>query len=342
MIAAGRALRLTFRSFVTLALLVAAACAAVPPPGPVGAQDVAVQIRSSALPLRLDEPSERRVGRLIWRGGIAMTANSRNFGGWSDLDVSTDGRTLTTISDEGAWLTAIIDYDDKSNLAGLSAGRIGSLRGLDGQPLADKVMADAESMARLPDGSWLIAFERRHRFWRYSTIDATPVPFEGPVELPRQPANGGVEALAALADGRIVAISEELLDKPGSLMGWIGTPAEGGRYTWSTFSYAKTASFKPTALTQLPDGSLATLERHFDGVNVHCRVMRFPLAELKTGATVAATELARLSSSSYLIDNMEGLSATKGPRGETLLWLISDDNFNPLQRNILLLFELAP
>ena len=29
-------------------------------------------------------------------------------------------------------------------------------------------------------------------------------------------------------------------------------------------------------------------------------------------------------------------------RGETLLWLISDDNFNPLQRNILLLFELAP
>jgi hypothetical protein len=28
-------------------------------------------------------------------------------------------------------------------------------------------------------------------------------------------------------------------------------------------------------------------------------------------------------------------------RGETLFWLISDDNFNPLQRNILLLFELA-
>jgi len=30
-----------------------------------------------------------------------------------------------------------------------------------------------------------------------------------------------------------------------------------------------------------------------------------------------------------------------GARGETLLWLISDDNFNPLQRNILLLFELT-
>jgi hypothetical protein len=40
------------------------------------------------------------------------------------------------------------------------------------------------------------------------------------------------------------------------------------------------------------------------------------------------------------VDNLEGLSARTGPRGETLLWLISDDNFNPLQRNILLMFEL--
>ena len=35
------------------------------------------------------------------------------------------------------------------------------------------------------------------------------------------------------------------------------------------------------------------------------------------------------------------LAATTGERGETLLWMIADDNFNPLQRNLLLLFELA-
>jgi hypothetical protein len=55
---------------------------------------------------------------------------------------------------------------------------------------------------------------------------------------------------------------------------------------------------------------------------------------------VQAEELARLASP-YAVDNLEGIAATRGPRGETLLWLISDDNFNPLQRNILLLFELA-
>jgi hypothetical protein len=56
---------------------------------------------------------------------------------------------------------------------------------------------------------------------------------------------------------------------------------------------------------------------------------------------VRATELAFLAAP-YAVDNLEGLAATKGTRGETLLWLISDDNFNPLQRNILLQFELLP
>ena len=36
----------------------------------------------------------------------------------------------------------------------MSGGRIGQLRGLDGAPIRGKVEADAESMARLPDGSW--------------------------------------------------------------------------------------------------------------------------------------------------------------------------------------------
>ena len=65
------------------------------------------------------------------------------------------------------------------------------------------------------------------------------------------------------------------------------------------------------------------------------------IGRLQPGATVHAEELARLASP-YTVDNLEGLAATKGPRGETLLWLVSDDNFNPFQRTLLLLFELAP
>jgi len=327
------------RTLVAFCLLAAACTSASLPPA--GAQERPLDIHSSALSFKLDDPAASSVGQLLWRGGISMKANSPRFGGWSDLHVTPDGRSLTSISDEGAWLTATIDYDAKGNLVGLSNATIGPLRGLDGQPLAGKVESDAEGMARLPDGSWLVAFERHHRFWRYPTLDGTPVPFEGPAEIARQPKNGGIESLTALSDGRVIAISEEYSVRPGTVMGWIGQPTQGGRYAWRTFDYATTPAFSPTAITQLPDGSFATIERAFDFVHgVRCRVMRFEASQLKAGATVRAEELARLALP-YAVDNLEGLAATKGARGETLLWLISDDNFNPLQRNILLLFELA-
>ena len=333
-------MRSAIRSLLGFCLLVAAACAGMPPPAPVGAQPVGLEIRAQPLVLKLDEPGLRRVGKLIWRGGISMTAKSASFGGWSDLHVAPDGKALSSISDEGSWLTATIDYDSEGNLFGLSNGRIGSLLGLDGKPLDSKVMSDAEGMARLPDGSWLVSFERQHRFWRYPTLDSTPTEIEGPADLGQQPNNGGVEAVTALADGRIIAISEEYVVTPGMLRGWVGQPAGGGRYTWQAFDYAKTPDFNPTALVQLPDGSFCLLERAFDMVRgVRVRVMQFDAADVRPGGTVRARELARLAPP-YAADNLEGLSAGRGPHGETLLWLISDDNFNPVQRNILLMFEL--
>ena len=41
------------------------------------------------------------------------------------------------------------------------------------------------------------------------------------------------------------------------------------------------------------------------------------------------------------VDNMEGL-AVVSQGGRTLVYLVSDDNFSPLQRTLLLKFELLP
>mgnify|MGYP003344745691 CR=1 FL=1 len=194
------------RRFFVLGLLAAAACAGTP----ACAQDAALQIKSSSLPFKIDEPQATTVSKLKWRGGISMTANAKNFGGWSDLYVAPDGKTLISVSDEGSWFTAGIDYDVAGNLVGLTGRAIGLLRGLDGKPLPDKAWADSEGMAPMPDGSWIVSFERHHRIWRYPTLDATPTAIEPPADFEQQPNNGGVEALVALKDGSIIAISEEM------------------------------------------------------------------------------------------------------------------------------------
>ncbi len=43
----------------------------------------------------------------------------------------------------------------------------------------------------------------------------------------------------------------------------------------------------------------------------------------------------------FEIDNMEGLSVHRSAAGETVLTLISDDNFSIIQRTLLLQFTLA-
>ena len=57
------------------------------------------------------------------------------------------------------------------------------------------------------------------------------------------------------------------------------------------------------------------------------------------GATLGGKEIAEFSMREN-IDNMEGLALRRGADGKTFLYMISDDNYNPLQRTLLLMFEL--
>ena len=108
----------------------------------------------------------------------------------------------------------------------------------------------------------------------------------------------------------------------------------------------------PFALTDarlLPDGDLLTLERRFDAVNgVGMQMRRIPAADLSRAlaegpASPLDGEVVANLDAGYEIDNMEGLSVRRGPRGETLLYVVSDDNFQrTLQSTLLLMFELRP
>ena len=67
---------------------------------------------------------------------------------------------------------------------------------------------------------------------------------------------------------------------------------------------------------------------------------RIALGAIKPGALVDGPVLFEVDLG-YEIDNMEGLSVHRSADGETVLTLVSDDNFSPLQRTLLLQFTLA-
>jgi hypothetical protein len=337
--------RLALAAFITVGVLVAG------PPMPTvkgdGASD-ALRLRVKSLAFNIEQADARQVGKLTWRGGLVLSAPQAAFGGWSDLWVAADGSALRAVSDEGNWLVARLVHDRSGQLAGLADPQFGRLKGPDGTALRGKTLGDAESLAMLPDGSLLVGFERRHRILRYPAGDerqgaglaGTPQAVEAPTGLAQAPANAGLEAMAALADGSLFLLAEAHIGKPGSTAGWIGTPRAGG-LTWRPFHYALTDDFRPTGAAALADGDIIVAERAVSlAGGWRVRLARLRAAALAPGATVRAEELARLASP-WVSENVEGIAARRGPAGETLLWLISDDNFNIFQHTVLLHFALA-
>ena len=82
------------------------------------------------------------------------------------------------------------------------------------------------------------------------------------------------------------------------------------------------------------------LERRFVApFGFEARLTRVPSAEIVAGARLSGRELARLLPPLSL-DNFEGVAVRPGPAGETLVYLIADDNYLPIQRTLLLQFVL--
>lgn len=342
----GRVMRNAVAAIVAAAVLLVAAPAFADKPTAVlkGVERLAV----SAIPIDFDRDNAGRkeFGKLIWRGGINLYARSSFFGGYSGLIVEPSGKSLLAVSDAGTWLRANIDYDGRK-LKGLIDASIGPVLGRDGKPLATDAERDAEGIALsagdISKGTAYLSFERNHRILRYPFTRERFGPPDGALALPaeakRMSANRGVEAIAPIRAGRLkgtaVAFSERLADKKGNLRGWlIGGPTPGA------IALKVIGGFDLTDAAALPDGGIVVLERRFrysEGVKM--RIRRIAAKELKPGALIVGEVLLE-AHDNLNIDNMEGIAAHRSASGETILTLISDDNFSTLQRTLLMQFAL--
>ncbi|MHC2624075.1 hypothetical protein ACVIW2_006107 [Bradyrhizobium huanghuaihaiense] len=338
--------------FSTLALsrLAQAQAATEPPPRPLQVEHAVAEPASlevNARPIPSFEPRDRsrtRFGSLDYRSGLVLTSPFRGFGGLSGIRLDAKGERFLAISDQGSWFTGRIRYSGKA-MAGLDEVEAAPLLGPEGRPITEKRMWwDSESLTR--DGNVVyVGLERVNQILRYDFakggVRARGEPIPVPSGVRKLPHNKGLEALVFVPKGQplagsLIAFSERGLDADGNLVAFlIGGPTPG------QFSVRRTEKFDISDAVLLPSGELLILERKFSWfTGVDIRIRSIPLKSIAPGALVDGPALFKADLGQE-IDNMEGIDAHVTPEGETVLTLVSDDNFSMLQRTLLLQFTLV-
>ncbi|RDV03793.1 esterase-like activity of phytase family protein [Undibacter mobilis] len=340
------------RTVVVSAVLIALAAA-------VGTFAVAQNLRFAPSPETIEvralpitsfdnrDPARVRFGALEFRGGLELTSSFSAFGGISGL-LMPDHDHLLAITDNGSWLKARLVYND-GRLVNLADAEMAPLLGADGKPLAGRRAYDAESIARLGDSVY-VGIERVDRIVQFAYnshgFAARGEDIRVPNDFNSFAKNASLECLTAPPPGqphagKLVVVTERSLDAAGNHRAFVLDPAaKDGDAGVLRFTVARSDDFDVTDCTILPPGDVLLLERRFSPLRgVAMRMRRVSLAAIKDGALVDGPVLIE-ADLGYQIDNMEGLAVTKNTAGETIVTIVSDDNFSPVQRNLILQFAL--
>src|SRR5215813_9959228 len=265
------------------------------------------------------DSSRRQFGLLEFRGGLVLTSPFKQFGGLSAIKVQADGANFIALSDKGWWLKGRIVYDG-TRPSGIADAQMAPILGPDGLALSSRGWFDTESIAQ-DGGTLYVGIERVNRIVRFDFgkdgLLARGQPIDVPPGVRGLPNNKGLESLVFVPRGLP-----------------LGGPRPG------TFALRRTADYDVSDAALLPSGDLLVLERKFSWTTgLFIRIRRIALLDIQPGALVDGRVLFE-ADLGYNIDNLEGLSVHRGPNGETVLTLVSDDNFSALQRTLLLQFTL--
>ncbi|MDP1027704.1 esterase-like activity of phytase family protein [Sphingomonas sp. KR1UV-12] len=283
-------------------------------------------------PVALDagDPARRRLGALMYLGGAVLTSRDRAFGSFSALAV--EGDRFLLVSDGGHVVRFRMGSDWRARDVRFAELPSGPRTGW------EKRDRDAESLARDPaTGRTWVGFESVNQIWRYGPGGTR---MAAPAAMARWRSNGGAESLARLADGRFVALSESPPYGTAMRVGlvWAGDPTERPEPAFR-FSYIPAPGYDPSDLTELPDGRLLVLERRLAlPFTWSARLVVVERGAIRPDATVRGREIAMLAAP-VLAENFEGVAVVR-ESGATMLWLVSDDNWLPIQRTLLLKFRL--
>ena len=136
--------------------------------------------------------------------------------------------------------------------------------------------------------------------------------------------------------GQLIVVTEHSLDAQGNHRSYLLNGNQMAR-----FSVKRSDDFDVSDCTILPPSDLLLLERSYSPLRgVALRIRRIPLRLIKPDTLIDGKPLI-VADLAYQIDNMEGIAVHRNAAGETILTLVSDDNFSVIQRNLLLQFALV-
>ena len=295
-----------------------------------GAESIpAVRASEFTFPLGSGEPPD--FGQLEFRAGFVLMSGDGRFGGLSGLWLAPDGGRLIAASDRGTLWRADLRHAENGTLIGFAGWRAVE----PGSAPGDPPERNAEALAVVGD-DLVIAYEGAHRLRRVAR-DAPASPAATlPTPALGEPHNFGMEALAALADGSLLAIAEGVRTPTGDRAAWL---IQGDRT--ASLAYVPAAGFAPTGADRLDD-AVYVLERRlslFGGLAA--RIAMLDAAAIGPGARLVGREVAVLGPPA-ISENFEGIAVRRSRDGGVLIYLLSDDNYSALLRTLLLQFARRP
>jgi hypothetical protein len=332
--------------FAGAALLVTSAAAALLTAAAMGteAEDQIV----TAIPISsfMEAGLGQRVQGLVWRGGIEMQSQADSFGGLSGLGFTGPDNRLVMVSDRGNFVSGRLLYDEALRPVGLIGVTIEPIQNSRGTELPRAYTRDAEALSVIDrDGqpsAVRVGFENLTRVADFTLVDGRPSGAAREVSIPDwltdTRTNETLEAVclapaASPIAGSTLLLTEGVIDDDGQHSAFLL-----GRNDRGPLSYVSGSGTNPTDCAFLPNGDLLVLERGIALFAFKMRLVRIPAAEVAPGAHMRGEVL--LETSSADIDNMEALAVHTLNDGSTRITIVSDNNFNDWERNLLLEFSL--
>lgn len=327
-----------WRRFVSL-------CALLLLPAGLEAAEIAVQSR----PIERFEGAAagEQIGGLVWRGGIEMESRDDAFGGFSGLAFVSSAHHLVMVSDRGNFISGQLIYDDAGRPLALVGVETEAIQNSRGAPLPRAFSRDAEALDVIyregRPAALRVGYEHLTRVADFDLSANRPEGAAREIAVPEWLAgtrtNQSLESLciappASPIAGSTLLLTEGVTDRAGDHVGWLLGNRDKGAVT-----FRATPDLSPSDCAFLPNGDLLVLERGTAMLSFTMALRRVPAQEVRPDALMEGEVL--LSAAGNGIDNMEGIAVHTAPGGETRITLVSDDNFNDWQRNLLLEFALA-